>query len=392
MDSSTKKIKVLFVHTEGWFFLSHFKPLADAINSDDRYEAGIITTVGKNKSELEALGLKISGIDFQRASFNPFSAAKICLQIISIFRKERPDIVHFVSLKPIIIGGLAAMFSPKSARVYHVTGMGYLADGKTWLAKLRRSVLFRLMAFFFNRTNSWLITENPDDLEFLAGFGANKKKRNSIFGGAGVDPDYYRQVPAGSEGVLRSGFVGRMIWSKGVDVLVGASSELKNKSVQLQVDLYGEPDLANPKAISVAAIEQWVRQPGINWYGSIDDVREVWRNCEICIVPTRTREGMPRAMLEAASCGRALIVSDVPGCRQFVRNGIEGLIVPPDDAIALAKAMQKLAEDPELRNSMGIAARERVLSGYTEGHVRMAVLMIYENLMTHNSDELSHDL
>jgi len=126
---------------------------------------------------------------------------------------------------------------------------------------------------------------------------------------------------------------------------------------------------------------------GVAWHGPIEDVRDVWRNCEIAVVPTRTREGMPRVMLEAASCGRALIVTDVPGCRHFVRDGIEGFVVPPDDVEALAAAMDQLAQNPELRQMMGHAARERVLSGYTEQHVKVAVLNIYETFLETNSDE-----
>ncbi|MCF6328077.1 MAG: glycosyltransferase family 4 protein [Devosiaceae bacterium] len=381
MGSSPKKIKVLFVHTQDWFFLSHFKPLADAINSDDKFEAGIVTTVGDDRAQLEELGLKLHPIDFQRASFSPFSAAKICLQLVSILHKERPDIVHFVALKPILVGGFAMIFFPKKSRVYHVTGMGYLADGNSKLAACKKNIVFRLMAFFINRARGWLITENPDDLTFLKKYGARQNKRTSILGGAGVDPDYYTQMPAVSTDVPKAAFVGRMIWSKGVDVLVEAKAELAKRSVQLDLDLYGEPDLANPYAVSNKTMESWGRQQGIKWHGLICDVREVWRNCEICIIPTRTREGMPRAMLEAASCGRAIIVTDVPGCRHFIRHGVEGLIVPPDDPIALADAMQKLAQNPELRKSMGVAARQRVLAGYTEKSVRKEVLRVYDNLL-----------
>ncbi len=389
MGSSAEKFKVMFVQTESWFFLSHFKPLADAINSDRRYEAGIITNVGSDGPQLEELGLTVHPVDFQRSSFSLFSAAKICVQLVSILRKERPDIVHFVAHKPILIGGLATMFSPKCARVFHITGMGYLAGGRSMLANLRRDILSRLMAFYFNGANSWLVAENPDDLAFLAKYRAPSEKRTSIFGGAGVNPKYFFKLPSASGTTPKAAFVGRMIWSKGVDILVAAKAELEKRSVRLDVDLYGKPDLANPNAVSVETIEQWNQQQGITWHGSIGDVREVWRNCEISVMPTRGGEGLPRAMLEAASCGRALIVTDVPGCRHFVRHGVEGLIVPPNDPVALADAMQKLAENPELRTTMGQAARKRVLAGYTERHVRTAVLRIYENLLTNNADELA---
>ena len=373
--------KVLFVCTEDWFFRSHFLPLGQAAISTGNYDAAVVTTASGADEDLERLGLTVHKLDFTRSSFGLLPAIKLLKQLIMLIRRERPDIIHFIALKPMLLGGLAALFVPRAATVYHLTGLGYLAQGKTSRAALVSNISFRLIGFYLKRSKSWLIAENSDDLDFLASYGVSVDKRTSLFGGAGVDPDFFTALPSEGETVCHAAYVGRMIWSKGVDVLVEASGLVNARDVELELDMYGAPDPANPGSIQNETLHDWNQISGVKWHGPISDVREVWRNCDIAVVPTRTREGMPRAMLEAASCGRPLIVTDVPGCRHFVRDGIEGLIVAPDDTDALAGALEKLASNPALRLKMGAAARTRVLEGFTEHHIREAILKIYQTLL-----------
>jgi len=356
-------------------------PLGEAALREGKYTATVMTTVGDADKDLEATGLNVLPFDFVRSSTSKFSAIKLFWRLVRELRRERPDIIHFISLKPILLGGLAALFVPKAATVHHLTGLGYLADGNSLKAKIMRNISFRMLGLYLRRSKSWFITENSDDLAFARQYGAPENNRTSMFGGAGVDPDHFTEMPPAPDEKVHAGYVGRMIWSKGVDILVSAKEVLQNRGTNLQLDMYGTPDTANPRALQLKTMEQWNTRPGVKWHGPIKDVRDVWQHCEIAIVPTRTREGMPRAMLEAAACGRALIVTDVPGCREFVRDGIEGLIVPPDDESALADAMEKLVLDSDLRKRMGQAARQRILGGYTESHVKKDVLEIYATLL-----------
>ena len=176
-------------------------------------------------------------------------------------------------------------------------------------------------------------------------------------------------------------FVGRMIRPKGVHVLVEAQRRLSARGVPLALALYGKSDDDNTEGVPRAEIEGWTRSGGITWHGHVADIGAVWADADIAVLPAIARDGMPRAVLEAAASGRPLVVTDVPGCRHFVRDGIEGLIVPPDDADALAAALAKLAADPGLRARMGAAARARVLSGYTIAHVTAGVRTAYGNLL-----------
>ncbi|NOX41391.1 MAG: glycosyltransferase family 4 protein [Alphaproteobacteria bacterium] len=377
----SKRKKILFVCTQDWFFQSHFLPLAQAVAKEDGYQGTLLTTLVTAHKKLASNGLELVPLDFKRSSMNPLSALVVLWRLVVALRRQRPDIVHFIALKPVLLGGLAALFVPGTGIVYHVTGLGFLAEGKSRFVAFARWVCFSLLGLYLKRKRSWLVCENPDDLDFLAKYGAPVTTRASIFGGAGVNPEQYPQMPPGAQNPPRAAYVGRMIWTKGLDVLVEAMEKLAARGIALNLDMYGAPDAGNPKAVPVATLEQWSKKPGVKWHGPTRDILKVWRQSEIAIISTRTREGMPRAMLEAASCGRALIVTDIAGCRHFVRDGVEGLVVPPEDSDALARALEKLALDKALRKRMGHAARQRVLNGYTERHVQEAALKIYATLL-----------
>jgi glycosyltransferase involved in cell wall biosynthesis len=143
------------------------------------------------------------------------------------------------------------------------------------------------------------------------------------------------------------------------------------------LELYGRSDEGNPDAVPAEAIAQWCAASGARWQGHVDDVRQVWKSADFYVLAARGGEGLPRALLEAAACARPLIVTDVPGCRHFVRHGLEGLLVKPDDVGGLADALARLAHDPELRQRMGAAARLRLLHGFTEAHVMQALRAAY---------------
>jgi len=375
-----KKSKILFVCTQDWFFKSHFMPLAQAAVSQNQFEVVLVTNISKHRKEIEQTKVRLIDFDLKRSSKNVFSAFLLLWNLILVLRKERPDIIHFLALKPILLGGLAAFFVPKSAAIYHLTGLGYLAESKSRIVALIRNISFWLITMFLRRKKSWLIIENPDDLAFVKKHGKVDESRISEFGGAGVDPNYYVQFEDAKNKPKRVAYVGRMIWTKGVDVLINAMGELEKRNIELILDMYGEPDYDNPRAIQLSDLQEWNERPNINWHGATTDVRQVWKQANFSVIATRTREGMPRAMLEAASCGRALIVTNIAGCRHFVRNGIEGIIVPPDDYMALADALEELTENSKKREKMGKAARQRVVDAYSENHIREEVVKIYKAL------------
>jgi glycosyltransferase involved in cell wall biosynthesis len=180
---------------------------------------------------------------------------------------------------------------------------------------------------------------------------------------------------------LKVALVARMLWSKGVDTLVEAVRIARAQGAPVELSLYGAPDPSNPRAIPEATLRDWSAREGVAWHGPTRDVAGVWRDHHVACLPSRGGEGLPRTLLEAASCGRAVLATDVPGCRDFVRDGVEGLVTPPDDPAALADALARLAAAPDLVARMGEAARARVLSGYTERAVMEAVKALYAGML-----------
>jgi glycosyltransferase involved in cell wall biosynthesis len=262
-----------------------------------------------------------------------------------------------------------------------MTGLGLLGFGTGHLVRLYRAAALRLMASTLRKPTSYLLVENPDDLALLRSRGVDPGGRFAILGGAGVDPAAFPALPPPDNAVPVAAYVGRMIRPKGVDVLMQAYDILRGRGVPMQLELYGGSDADNPEAITPEALETWCKQHEARWLGHVSDVREVWRKADIFVLAARSREGMPRALLEAAASARPLVVTDVPGCRHFVRDGVEGFVVPPEDAEALAEALERLARDADLRQRMGEAARLRLLQGFTEASVKQSLRAAYASLL-----------
>lgn len=368
--------KVLVCVTEDWFALSHFKPLIRRLKLIFD-EVVVVTRSSGRMAEIETLGARTIDFEYNRSSMNPAREAKTVRRLSAILTREQPSIVHLIAMKPIVIGGLAAELAKTPHVVVHMTGLGFLAISDTIKARVAKHIALAIIGRALRRRSNWLFVENPEDLAFLREGGADPANRVTMLGGAGIDPSEFPEQSETGNAPPRAAFVGRIIKSKGVGILFEASRLLEQRNVALAIDLYGDTDEGNPEAISVATLQSWHDGVRRNYRGVTRDVPGVWRQSDIFVLPALSREGMPRALLEAAASGRPSIVSDVPGCRHFVQHEIEGLIVPPGDASALADALERLATDRELRSRLGKAARAKVLSGYTVAKVEAAIEEAY---------------
>ena len=372
--------KVMLLVSVDWFALSHFKPLISVLREFAR-EVVVVTQDTGRACEIEALGARVINQDYARATMNPRQEAANVSRLISILRAEKPQVLHMVAMKPIVLGCLASHFCSVPALVVHMTGIGHLAISTALKTRLVRWISFQNIAGAMIKKRSWLLTENPDDLAFMIDNGVRPGERVTILGGAGVDPAEFAELPQPKNKSLVVASVGRMIHSKGLDVLVKAYDMLKERGVPLEVKLYGRLDPGNPESLLKSEIDAFTKREGVTWFGHVNDIHTVWRETDVAVLCARSREGMPRALLEAASSGRPMIVTDVPGCRHFVRDGVEGFVVPPEDAGALADAIEAMAGDEKLRTSMGAAARQRVLDGFTQQHVMDALRDVYGRVM-----------
>ncbi len=370
--------RILVVITEDWFALSHFKPLLSQLSLLAR-EVVVATRSSGRLDELAALGVRPIAFDMQRGSFNPLKLASVRQNLGALIDAERPDAVHAISLQPMLLASLAtrAARHKPHALVLHVTGLGYIAASRTPKAWLARNLTFGMIRLASRPADVWLLAENPDDIIFTLARGVGRASRTTIVPGAGVDPEEFAALPPPPNAVPRAAYVGRLVRSKGVDVLVAAHQKLRERGVGLDLALYGAIDAHNPDAVTRETLAEWQQRPGLSCPGHVADVRNVWREADIAVVPTLGGEGIPRALLEAAACARPVVASDVSGCKHFLRDGIEGALVPAGEADRLADALARLAGDADLRHRQGAAARARLLAGYTAAAVQKAIRDAY---------------
>jgi glycosyltransferase involved in cell wall biosynthesis len=371
--------KILVAVTEDWFALSHFRPLISKLQKLAK-EVVVVTNSSGRMAEIATLGVRTIAFDYGRASMHPLRESARLARLARILRAERPDVVHLIAMKPIVLGGAAAGLAGIPRCVLHLTGLGFLAISPTWRARLARYMALAVMRRVMARRDSWLMVENPEDLDFVRDRGVEPGARVTVLGGAGIDPEALPALDMPQTMPPVAAFVGRMIRPKGVDVLMAAADLLKARGVPLSIELYGRSDDGNPETIPSRVLQSWNDGVSRRWMGHATDVASVWRRAGIFVLPAISREGMPRAMLEAAACARPLVVTDVPGCRHFVRDGVEGLVVAPGDATALADALERLIVDAGLRQRLGNAARARVLEGYTIAHLEAGLERTYRAL------------
>lgn len=379
MTKSRNFARILVAITEDWFALSHFKPLLAALTSVAG-EVVLVTRDTGRTPDLEAVGVRVVHFDFNRKSLSPGGQIGTAARLAAIIRRERPDVLHLVAMKPIVLGSLASRLARPTSLVLHFTGLGHLFIASDLEVRLARYAAMQAVASVARSRAAWILVENPQDLADLALEGVPVYGRARVLGGAGVDPDAYPALPApeGAPPVVAA--VARMIRSKGLDVLVEAHALLRHKGVDVRLRLYGKHDAGNPDAVDAATLDEWRRVPGVDWRGETTDVVGVWRHAHIAALPSRTREGMPRSVLEAAACGRPLLVTDVPGSRHFVTDGVNGRVVDPESAPAMADALAAMLADPAERARMGAAARAKVLEGFTERQVEAQLAEVYARI------------
>ncbi|GJD39065.1 N, N'-diacetylbacillosaminyl-diphospho-undecaprenol alpha-1,3-N-acetylgalactosaminyltransferase [Methylobacterium bullatum] len=370
--------RLVFVVTEDWFFASHFLPMARAAVAMG-LSVAVVTRVRAHRAVIEATGARVVELEAERSSLNPMAAGYAAGQLAAILKGLKADIVHCIALRSILVGGTAAAMAGISGRVYALTGLGLMGARADVAGRMGRLALRQLIRGPLASKQTRFLFENPDDAIALGLDPADTAV--TIVGGAGIDPALLAQTPQPPSPPLRVAIVARMLWSKGIDTAVEAIRLARAEGAAVELSLYGAPDASNRRAIPEETLRSWSRD-GVTWHGPTRDVTGVWAKHHVGCLPSRGGEGLPRTLLEAASCGRALLTTDVPGCRTLVRNGIEGMLVPPDDARSLAAALVRLAADPLLVARMGKAARRRVVEGgFTEDAVMRAVSGLYADLL-----------
>jgi glycosyltransferase involved in cell wall biosynthesis len=372
----------LFLVTEDWFFWSHRLPLARAAR-DAGFAVIVAARVRDHGERIREEGFILRPLAWKRRGDGLIGAVRAIIEIARLYRAERPDIVNHVALKPIVFGAIAVRLAfPLSAgtpaRLAAVMGLGSVFSRVAG----SRAARFRPLALALRLAvrGGPVTVENPENRATLARLGV-EPARIKLIRGSGLDTARYQPLADPPEAPLAAALVGRMLRSKGVLDAVAAIRILRAQGRGIELLLAGSADPDNRDSLSEAELKALGAEPKITWLGHVADVRTVWRRAAIALFPSTYGEGVPNALLEAAGCGRPIVATDIPGCREVVRDGETGLLVPPYDVARLAEAIGALAGDPARRQAMGQAGRALVEREFAEPVVVAQTLALYDELL-----------
>jgi glycosyltransferase involved in cell wall biosynthesis len=368
--------RVIYLVTEDWYFMSHRLPMARAAR-DAGFEVHVATRVDRHATAIEAEGFHLHPISWRRGSLEPRDLVRVVREVRRLYRNIKPDLAHHVALPATVVGSLAATGLPIVC-LNAMTGLGTMFTSDAVKIRLVRTALTLALRRLLNRARSATLVQNLDDRAVIERLGVDSA-RIALIPGSGVDIDSMTPKPEPLGPVIVA-FVGRLVESKGLRTLMAAHGRLGQRGRKIQLLLAGTPDPANPMSIPAQDIETWSKRPNVTHLGFVEDIGALWASAHIAVLPSH-REGMPLSLLEAAACGRPLVATDVPGCRDIARPGVNAFLVPLDDAEALADAIDRLAGDAELRRKFGRASRDLVEQNFSSRRIGAALVKLYRRLL-----------
>lgn len=369
---------LLFVVNNPAFFMSHRVPVALAAQKAG-YDVHVATMDGPAVADIQALGMTHHAIPMTRSGKHPLQELGTLLALIRLFRRLRPSVVHLVTIKPVLYGGIAARLTGVPGMVAAISGLGFVFLSNSLKMRLVRAVVARLYRIALGHPNSRVIFQNANDRDLLKSLGAVREDQVVIIRGAGVDLDAYRATPEPPAPPVVVTMVARLLRDKGVQEFVAAARLLRERGVPVTMQLVGGLDAGNPTSATQDDVDAWQRDGGVQALGERSDVAALYAAAHIAVLPSY-REGLPKSLIEAAACGRAVVTTDVPGCRDAIEPGVTGLLVPVRDASALADAIARLAEDAALRQSMGTAGRALAEREFDINQVARIHVALYDAL------------
>ncbi|WP_241063907.1 glycosyltransferase family 4 protein [Achromobacter xylosoxidans] len=347
--------RLLFVVNNPAFFMSHRVPVALAAQRAG-YDVHVATMDGPAVADIEALGMTHHAIPMTRSGKHPLQELGTLLALLRLFRRLRPQVVHLVTIKPVLYGGIAARLARVPGMVAAISGLGFVFLSNSLKMRLVRAVVARLYRLALGHRNSRVIFQNGADRDLLRSLGAVRDEQVVLIRGAGVDLDLCRALPEPPAPPVVVTMVARLLRDKGVQEFVQAARLLRERGVPVTMRLVGGVDAGNPASATPAEVEAWQREGSVQALGERADVPQLYADSHIAVLPSY-REGLPKSLIEAAACGRAVVTTDVPGCRDAIDPGKTGLLVPVRDPQALADAIARLAGDATQRQAMGAAGR-----------------------------------
>ena len=379
-EMKREKKKVLFLVPDDATFIIQRLVMAQGIQRAG-YDVHVACPDLGHAHKIRDLGFTFHELDLNRGGLNPFADFKPFLKLVFFLAKERPDILHNVSIKPVIYGATAGTIVGLKRIVCLVNGLGYAFEGNGMKGK---AVLFVAKMLYKNALampGVRVIFQNPDDRDYFVENRLVDAHKTILIRGSGVNMEKFKPTPQPLNQLPVVLFVGRLLWSKGIKELIEAVKKLREENINFTLQIVGAPDERNPEAVPASFLQTYHDEGVINWLGRQTDMPKFYREADIVVLPTEYREGLPLTLLEAASTGRALITTDVPGCREIVRDQQNGFLIKPKDVNSLADALRKLLTNPELRSQFGLASTELVRTEFSAEIVQKQLLEVYSSLL-----------
>lgn len=371
--------RILFVVNVDWFFLSHRLPIALAAMRAG-YEVHVAVGITDRLTELKLYGFRVHPLHIRRGNTSIWSEWKAFLELLRMFKVIQPDLVHLVTIKPVLFGAIAARLAGTRAVVAAISGLGFVFVHRGPRAWLRRRLVGNLYRLALGKATLKVIFQNADDRDCLVGLTRLPASKYEIIRGSGVDLSQYTPTPLPS-GVPVVLMACRLIADKGIWEFVRAARLLKARSIACRFCLVGSVDPDNPSSLSESDLAAIEAEGMVELWGQRSDMSKVIAEARLIALPSFYGEGLPKVLIEAAACGRAVVTTDMPGCRDAVEPGVSGLLIPARDAEALAAALELLLADPGLCARMGQAGRALAEKEFDITEVELRHLSIYENLL-----------
>jgi glycosyltransferase involved in cell wall biosynthesis len=371
--------QIALVANTDWYLMNYRLSLARLLK-ERSMKVFLVSPRGPYVGRFEKAGYSWIELPIDRWGMNPVRDFATLLRFISIYRSRDLDLCHHFTMKPILYGSIAAQIVGIQGVVNSVTGLGQLFRSESIRVGIARAVAVQLLRLTSRSARTKFVFQHRDDMDLFIGRGITTASEAVVIRGSGVDLDAFHPTPE-PEGTPVVVLVGRMLWQKGVSDLITAAEILQEERVEARFRLVGPLEAGNPAAISRRQLHEWTKRGSIEWVGYQEDMAHVYGQCSIVALPTYYGEGVPKTLLEAAASGRPIVATDIPGCREIVYNGVNGLLVPPRNPQALAEALEVLINRPELRRELGERGREIVEEQFGAQSIDQQTVDLYAEML-----------
>lgn len=372
------KPKILYIVNVDWFFISHRLPIAMEMK-ELGYEVHVALKVTDRLKELQSYGFIVHDINFSRKGINLIKEVFLFFSIYSLFKTVNPSLCHLVTAKPLVYGGLVSKILDTPC-VAAFSGLGHIFSSAKLGIKFIRPVVSFLYKFIFSRKKVTFIFQNRNDLEIIKALNVFSTNEVHLLKGSGVDINNFNYFPELAI-VPRVVIISRLLKQKGIIEFLEAAAILLSKEISAEFIIYGDIDKENPDSLLESDIKSWSSIEGINFAGFTSEADKVLKNSHVLVLPSYYGEGFPRTLIEGSACGRAIVTTDHPGCRDAIIPNETGILVPIKNSFKLSEAIEDLINDPERRSLYGMAGRRLAEKEYDINNIVFKHIQIYKSLM-----------